>query len=142
MAFTLGINAKIYQGPAATAVGALTEITVVKDVTLNMEAAEADITSRANSGWRGTAPALRTATVEFDLIWDTSDGSFDDMRAAFLSSTELEFAVLDGDRGTSGVQGLVASFAITAFNRSEPLEEALTASVTLKLTSFTQWLTV
>ncbi len=140
--FVLGMNAKIYQGAELAALGAMTEITNVKDVTLGMEAAEADVTTRANSGWRGTAAALRTATVEFDVVWKTSDASFDAIRSAFLASTLLEFGIMDGDRAVSGVQGLVGSFAVTAFNRNEPLEEAITASVTLKLTTFASWTTI
>jgi hypothetical protein len=54
--FILGMNAKIYQGAAGAALGALTEMGNVRDVTLTLEAGEADITTRANSGWRATGP--------------------------------------------------------------------------------------
>ena len=54
--FILGMNAKIYQGPPDTALASLTEMGNVRDVTLSLEAGEADITTRANSGWRATAP--------------------------------------------------------------------------------------
>ncbi len=140
--FVLGMNAEIYQGTAAAALGSLTLITNVKDVTLSMEAAEADVTTRANSGWRGTAATLRTASVEFDMVWQSADASFDAIRLAFLGSTTLEFAILDGDRAVSGVQGLKGTFSVTAFNRNEPLEEAISVSVTIKLTTFDEWVVV
>lgn len=139
--FIIGKDAKIYEGPEGTALGSLTEITNVKDVTLNLEAGESDVTTRGNSGWRATAAGLREATVEFEMIWKTGDTIFDAMRDAFLAGNTVELAILDGDKAdpvfTS--QGLIAAFAITSFSRNEPLEEAMTASVTAKLSSFTSW---
>ena len=38
--------------------------------------------------------------------------------------------ILDGDRDTSGTQGLHAHFSITGFNINESLEEAMTVDVT------------
>lgn len=140
--FILGMNAKIYQGTAAAALGSLTEMSNVRDVTLTLEAGEADITTRANSGWRATAPTLREATVEFEMVWDTSDAGFTAIKTAYLANSTLELAVLDQDKATSGAQGLKGSFAITSFSRSEPLEEALTVSVTAKLSTFDEWVTV
>ncbi|MBW1649018.1 MAG: hypothetical protein JRJ72_13120, partial [Deltaproteobacteria bacterium] len=50
--FVLGMNAKIYQGSAGADLLTVTEMSNVKDVTLNLEAGEADITTRGNQGWR------------------------------------------------------------------------------------------
>jgi len=140
--FVLGMNAKVYYGTAAAAIGALTELTNVKDLTLNLEAGEADVTTRANSGWRATAASLKTATVEFEMVWKASDAGFVAVRDAFLNATELELAVMDGDKATSGNQGLKSTFSITGFSRAEPLEEAITVSVTAKLTVFDEWVTI
>ena len=46
---------------------------------------------------------------------------------------------MDGDITTSGNQGLAGNFTVTNFSRSEPLEEAVTVSVTLKPSSYTTW---
>ena len=43
--FLLGMNAKIYQGAAGGDLATLTEMSNVKDVTLNLEAGEADVTT-------------------------------------------------------------------------------------------------
>ena len=67
--FLLGMNAKIYQGPAGSELSSLTEMGNVKDVTLTLEAGEADVTTRANQGWRATAPTLRECTAEFEMLW-------------------------------------------------------------------------
>jgi TP901-1 family phage major tail protein len=140
--FILGMNAKIYQGTAGGELSALTEMSNVKDVTLNLEAGEADITTRANGGWRATAPTLRECTCEFEMVWQPGDDGFDAIKAAFLGGTTVELAVLDQDRETAGAQGPKGSFSITSFSRNEALEEAITVSVTAKLAVFDEWVEV
>jgi hypothetical protein len=144
--FILGMNAKIYQGVAGAALGALTEITNCKDVTLNLEAGESDITTRANAGWRGTASTLRECTADFEMLWKPGDAGFDAILAAFLATDPdlriLEFAILDQDKATSGAQGPKGSFSVTSFSRNEALEEAIMVSVTIKIATFDEWVTV
>jgi len=67
-AYVMGMNAKLYYGAAAAALGAMTELSNVKDLTVTLDAGEADITTRANSGWRATAATLREATVTWDMV--------------------------------------------------------------------------
>ena len=140
--FILGKDAKIYQGAAGGALGTLTEMSNVKDVTLNLEAGEADITTRANGGWRATAPTLRECSCEFEMVWNPADPGFGAIKAAFLAGTTIELAVLDQARETTGAQGPKGSFSITSFSRNEALEEAITVSVTAKLAAWEQWVEV
>lgn len=131
--FVLGMNAKLYHG--ASGATATTEMSNVKDVTLTLEAGEADITTRANQGWRATAPTLRECTVEFEMVWNPSDAGFTAIKAAFLSAGTIALKILD----QTGGQGPDGDFAITSFSRNEALEEALTVSVTAKLSVFRSW---
>ena len=140
--FILGKDAKIYQGAAGGELATLTEMANVRDVTLNLEAGEADVTTRANSGWRATAPTLRECTCEFEMVWKPGDTGFDAIKAAFLGGTTIELAILDQARETTGAQGPKGSFSITGFSRSEALEEAITVSVTAKLAEFDEWVEV
>ena len=140
--FLLGMNAKIYQGPTGTDLASLTEMSNVKDVTLNLEAGEADVTTRANQGWRATAPTLRECTAEFEMLWKPGDAAFDAIIAAWLAGSEISIAAMDGAIATEGKKGLVSNCSVTNFSRSEPLEEAVKVSVTLKPSSFTQWYVV
>lgn len=142
--FLLGMNAKIYQGAAAADPSTLdpatlTEMGNVKDVTLSLEAGEADITTRANSGWRATAPTLRECSCEFEMVWKPGDAGFEAIKAAFLSAGTVALAVLTGAHNESGAEGPVGNWSITNFSRSEALEEAVTVSVTAKLAAFGQW---
>jgi hypothetical protein len=134
MAVKLGLDAKLYRNTGTHAAPTWNEIVNVRDVTLSLEAGEADVTTRGNNGWRATVATLKDASVEFDMVWDTEDTDFAAIRDAFLNRTAIQFAVMDGDIATAGSQGLKAYCAITAFSRNEALEEAITVSVTIKPT--------
>ncbi len=133
MAIRLGMDAKLYfkvggQGGA----GSWTLLTNVKDVTLSLEAGEADVTTRANNGWRATVATLKEATVEWEMVWDTGDAGFAAVKDAFLGNDVIGLQVLD-DTTPSG-EGLQADFMIVNFSRNEALEEAITVSVSAKVT--------
>lgn len=131
MGAKLGLEAKLYHN-AADFSGTWAELKNVKDLTLNIEAGEADATTRGNNGWKAILAALKDASIEFEMVWDTSDAGFTAIRTAFFAGTPLGMAIMDGDMATIGSQGLQAAMAITNFSRNEPLEEAITVSVTAK----------
>ncbi|MFM7167155.1 MAG: phage tail tube protein [Planctomycetaceae bacterium] len=134
MGIKLGLNAKLYRNSAASGSPSWNEITNVRDVTLNLETGEADVSTRNNSGWRASIGTLKSASLEFEMVWDTADDDFGAIRDAFLNNSSIEFAVLDGASTAPGTQGLRATMAIINFTRSEPLEEAIKVSVTAKPT--------
>ena len=137
--FLLGMNAKIYYGEAEAELSTLTEMTNVRDVTLTLEAGEADVTTRANKGWRSTAPTLRECTVEFEMLWIQSDAGFQAVKTAFLAATLVRLAVLTGESDAAGTEGPVGDFCVTKFDRNEPLDGEVEVDVTLKLAKFTAW---
>jgi hypothetical protein len=144
MGVKLGMDAKLYRNTGSYGSPVWNEVKNVKDVTLNLEAGEADVTTRGNAGWRANIATLKDASLEFEMVWDTADDDFTAIRTAFLTNAAIEFAVLDGPVATSGSQGLRASMAITNFSRAEPLEEAIKVSVTAKPTYATnppEWMT-
>ena len=62
MAIKLGMEAKLfYKVGGQSGGGAWTELANVRDVTLTLEAGEADVTTRANQGWRATVATLKEA---------------------------------------------------------------------------------
>lgn len=145
MGVKLGLDAKLYRNTGTYASPTWNEVKNVKDLTLNLEAGEADVSTRGNGGWRANIATLKDASLEFEMVWDTADDDFTAIRTAFLTNAAIEFAVLDGASNSSGAQGLRASMAITNFSRSEPLEEAIKVSVTAKPTysaNAPEWMTV
>jgi hypothetical protein len=144
MAVVIGKDAKLYRNTATWDSPTWNEIENCKDATLNLESGEADVTTRG-SDWRQTEPSLKEGTTEFEMIWDTDDDDFTAIRTAWQNGSTIEMAVMDGDITVAGSEGLRADFKITNFTRSEPLEEALTASVTAKparTTNTPTWLIV
>jgi hypothetical protein len=145
--YRLGMNAKAYFENAATGLVNLDELPNVKDVTLTMEAADADITTRANSGWRARVAALREGSAEFEMVWKDTDTGFDALQDAFLNGTVLEMAFLTGAKSSDGVtpvvgsDGLYGEWSVTSFPVNQPLEEAITVPVTVMLTTFKEWIT-
>ena len=133
MATVLGLNCKLKIGTAGST--ATTEMTNVKDVTLNIETGEADVTTRAAKGWRQNVATLKEASLEFQMLYDPEDTeNFQKVQDAFFGGKAVSFLVSDD----GGTLGLDADFSITAFNIEQPLEEAATVSVTAKPTTSTR----
>ncbi len=127
MAYVLGLNAKMYRYDGTST---WYEIENVKDVTLNLEGATADVTTRGGNGWRQSVKTLKDGNVSWQMVYDTADADFTAIKDAFLNNTDIKLEILDGDRTTTGTQGLQADFSITGFNINESLEEAMTVDVT------------
>lgn len=146
MALKLGMAAKLYfKVGGVAAAGAWTELTNVKDVTLSLETGEADVTTRANAGWKATVATLKEGSVEFEMVWDSADAGFTGIKNAFFGNLAIGLAVMDGALATAGTQGLQADFSITQFSREEPLEEAIRVKVQAKVTysaTAPEWVTV
>tara|TARA_R110002051_G_scaffold14483_3_gene46940 strand:+ start:264 stop:704 length:441 start_codon:yes stop_codon:yes gene_type:complete len=134
MAAVLGMNAKLYRNTGTYAVPVWTVVDNVRDVTLSLETGEADVTTRASGGWRQSIATLKDASLEFEMVWDSADTGFTAVKDGYMNGTNIEFLVLDGDTSTTGSQGLRAEMSIMTFSRNEPLEEALTVSVSSKPT--------
>jgi TP901-1 family phage major tail protein len=133
MSAKTGMQAKLYYKVGGVAAqGDWVELTNIKDNTLNLEKGEADVTTRANGGWKATIGTLKSGSVEFEMVWDPDDAGFDAVSDAYFNDQVIGLAILD-DEIESGT-GLMADFAITNFSRKEPLEEAITVSVTAKPT--------
>jgi len=149
MAYVLGMNAKLYRcatlindSDNTPALATWILIGNVRDLTLNLETGEADITTRGNDGWRQTAATLKDGSLEFEMVWDPGDAAFTAVQTAWDTPTEIGIAALDGAEDAAGSQGLAGNFSVTNFTRTEPLEEALIAAVTLKPSSYNTWYTV
>ena len=131
MAVVLGLDAILMRGTAGQT--ASTEVKNVKDLTLSMESGEADVTTRATSGWKASIATLKEASLEFGILYDTEDADFTAFRDAYFGNTPLALFVTDGNGS-----GLDADWSITGFSVEQPLEEALTVSVTAKPTASTR----
>ncbi len=131
MAIVLGLDAKLLRGTAGAT--AATEVKNVKDLTLNLESGEADVTTRATKGWKASVATLKEASLEFGILYDTEDADFAAFQAAYFGNTPIALFVTDGNGS-----GLDADWSITGFSMEQNLEEAVTVSVTAKPTASTR----
>jgi hypothetical protein len=127
----LGLDAKAYRNSGTYAAPAWSEMTDAQEVTLNLEGAEAEV-PRRGSVWRKRLLGLLDGSVEFQVLYDGADGDFQAIRDAFLGREVIDLAFADGDIATAGTQYLRSEWYVTSFTRNEPLEEALTYSVTVR----------
>jgi len=134
MAAVLGMFGKLYRNTGTWAVPIWDEVENVTNVTLNLEKSEADVTTRKNDGWRAMIGALKEGSVDFEMIWDTSDDDFQAIIDSWLNDTVIDVAVMDGDITTTGSEGLRAEMSVITVTRQEPLEEAMKAVVNIKPT--------
>lgn len=134
MSIRLGMEAKLYRNSGSYSSPTWAELANVKGLTLTLEKGEADVTTRANAGWRATVGTLKEGSLEFEMVWDTANAGFTAIKDAYFNDTPIEMAVMDGNITTAGSQGLRASFSVTSFTRNEQLEEAITVNVTVKVT--------
>jgi len=100
------------------------EIVNAKDVTLNIEAGDADVTTRAANGWRMHMPTLMDASIEFELLTGGADGT---KLASLFNSGETADLVISG-----GNVSFSAKVVVTNFAGSQPLEDAESVSVTIR----------
>ena len=139
--FMLGIDAKLYY--TATLGSALSAFTLtldrVQDVSLKISTSDADITTRANSGWKAIAPTLKEAEVSFGLVAKSGDAGLIALRTAWLANSAIGLAVLTGAKAVTGVEGPVGDWSITEFSRDETLTEAIKYNITAKLTTYKAW---
>ena len=139
----LGKDCKIYYKTVlltgAPDANGWTLLDIVKDVRLGLDKDEADVTIRANDGWKSTVGTLKDASIEFDIRWDTDDNGYRALRAAFMDDIEVAFAVMDGLMAGSASQGLASNMNVFKFERGEPLAGEATASITIKPSSQTSW---
>ena len=134
----LGKNCKLYYktGVWGGEFGgtAWSEAENIQDVKLDIPNSEADVTTRGSNGWKLTAPILKEASVEFDLLVKPGDAFYTAVRSAWSSSdtTTLALAVLDGDGDTAGTEGLAADWCVLGFARNESQADPLKFSVSCK----------
>lgn len=135
MAFVLGLNAKTYQNTGTYGSPTWTLRGNVRDVTINLELATADVTTRGGGGYRQVLGTLAEGSIDFEMIYDTEDALFIALKDAFENRTLIDMAFADGVLPNPGAGNTTtyfrAEFSVTNFTVNQPLEEAMTVSVSL-----------
>ena len=146
MAFVLGVNAKLHYLPdasgareawPASAAGVtalnLVEIDTAKEVKLNLDRDKADVTTRADGGFKTTMTTLKGGTIGFKLVRDTLDTAFLYLQDAVDTRKRIAVACLDGAADTPGTQGLWADMKITKWSETQNADGVIEVDVELSL---------
>jgi len=136
--FTLGLDGKTYANTGTNASPTWAEVENVKDLTLNLERGEFDVTTRGGGGFVQRVPVLADGSIDFQMVYDTSDADMTRVRTDYFAKTIRQYAFMDGDITTSGSQGLRAGVGVFNFSRSENLTEAMMIDVSLKVSRFVE----
>lgn len=131
MAEKLGMNCKLYRNTGSYGAPVLNEIPNVRDLSINLDTATADVTTRGNNGWVAQVATLINGSISFGMVYDTADLDFVALRDQHLNKTAVEFFVLDGSSAISGTQGYRMTCMVSNFSQAQPLAEAVTVDVTL-----------
>ena len=133
MTIPLGLEAVLYFNDGGTWESPNhTEISGVRDVTLNLEKSVVDLSHRG-SGWRLNRGALKDASISVTVLDDDGVG-LAALINAWLASTPLEVLALNGPLTTPGSKGLRAVCEVMNVTRNEALEEGLAYDVELRPT--------
>lgn len=126
-----GYQCKLYRNTATWDTPTWSEVDIARDVGLNMQRAEGDMSVRA-SEFKEFLLGQIDAGVDVELVWDPSDTNFDALLSAFLNNTAVELLILDGAVTTAGSEGLRATWAVAQFPRAEPLDDGAKTAMTIK----------
>lgn len=131
MSLVDGWDCKLYYGTAGDQ--ATTLLDNVKDGTLSLGAAEADVSVRGTA-FDLTAVVRHAVSFSFDLLYVFGDTGFAALETAYKTRAAIALLIADGAKMTPGVRGVDGDFVVTQFDRNEPLDGKITYSVTVKPT--------
>ncbi|CAN5410201.1 hypothetical protein BH11PLA2_BH11PLA2_34600 [soil metagenome] len=134
----LGFTGKLYVNTGSYSTPVFLECPHFKDGNLNIEANEADVSTRGNGVWMAVANGQKKGSLEFNFLYLKNNAALPtDIQAiltAFLADAAIELFMLDGDHLVAGNQGLRATCVIQKFSRQENLGENMQVSVVAKPT--------
>ena len=133
-----GFEAKLYYKAAPLSATpdrtGWTELSILKDVTLNDEFEEVDVSTRAGAGRKATDVGLRDNSVDLEIDWVTTDAGFAALFTAYKTRAAIALAVMGGVIATAS--GVAGNWKVTKFTRNEPLGGQVTANVTVKANAY------
>ena len=103
----------------------------VINVNQKCEKAAAKLNKRGST-WVRNRTTLKDLSVELTVLWDGTAADCLALSAAAVATTVIDCCFLDATSATTGASGYRAQFEVFSGSRSEPLEEGVTASYTLK----------
>lgn len=132
MAAILGLDAKTYFIGSVGSPVWTNEVGPIREETINLEKALADVTDRRAKGWRLQVGTLKEGTVDLQMVYDPEDADYNEFSNAFFNNTQVALGFMDGDCTVTGTYyGLLGAFDVTSLSQPRQLEEAILVDVTV-----------
>ncbi len=128
----IGIKGQTYMNTGTHEAPVWNRCRFLRDVTLEITSAEAAVKNKG-SIFVKYLDGLIDVPLDIEGDWEPGNTVFNAMQEAFWSKEPLEFMFLDGGIKKVGAQGLRGGFMVTKFGRSEPLEDVMSLSASLRL---------
>lgn len=130
----LGMEGKLYfKVGGQGAVGSWTELGNCTNVSCSFEKGKADMTTRANNGYRANVGTLKELSIEFDMVFDPDDAGFTAIKDAFFGDTAEEQIVGIQCLSEEDGQGPQADMNVDTFGWTQNLEEGQKVKVALSV---------
>ena len=132
MTVPIGLEGKAYRNTGTYGSPSWNECVNIKNLTLQLEKGEADVSRRGSGGWAAVRGTLKKFQADVEMVWENTDADAAAFLDAFLNNTTIEVLLLDGAVGTAGSEGIRATCEVMNFNRTENLEDGMMVNFTLK----------
>jgi len=138
MSHKLGMQCKVYYSTSlltdAVGPGALAWLPVkrVRDLTVNAPDDEWEKTDRDSGGIKCVALTLTDLSIDFNIVKDAEEVSYQALLAAKLAKSEIALAIMDGDITVSGNAGWCANFVMPGWTEGQPVAEGVAIDITIK----------
>jgi len=109
--------------------GTETAIAKVREATLTIEADTIDTTNFDTEGWAENIPSFRSWSVDAELLYVPEDTSQEDLEDALFANTPVTVVLYPKDEASA--KGYKGQAYITSYEVGEPVDDAVTISVTL-----------
>lgn len=127
----VGLDCKAYRNTGTYASPTWAEMTSVIDVNQNVEKSSAKLNKRG-SVWTKNRSTLRDMSIDVTVLWDGGAADCTALMTAALGNTFVDCVFLDGSSTTTGASGFRCEFEVFTAKRTEPLEDGVKVTFTLK----------
>ena len=101
----------------------------VRDLTVSVSRTEIQVKNKG-SEYVEYLTGLIDVPLDLEGDWEPGDPAFDALRDAFLSEEPVQVTLSEG-----GIGGVNRPFIVTKFERTEPLEDVMGVSASLRLSA-------
>ncbi len=133
-----GNKGTLWVGVKDTSLPAMTEVTIVKDVTFTTSSDAIDVSTRAGNT-KTYIHGMKDVEMTFDMVAENGNTEYDLISAASENQTVIALAAMSLGKADSGSEGPNGNWIITDFSRPQPLNDVQVVSVTCKPFSAYTW---